>query len=136
MEQKQTIFERMGGTYTLGEDGIYYPDLVVGEDTPHYGKYSSMRKRYLKQHRPALYAQLVLEGKLVAHLNEVDDVCNNRIEQVADAMAEAEGVTEALKAADQLKWVRRMSNIQHRAEETVCRELIYEGEVSHESERP
>ena len=64
MKTKQTIFERMGGTYTLGEDGIYYPNLVLGEDTPHYGKYGGMRKRYLQQHRPALYAQLVLEGKL------------------------------------------------------------------------
>ena len=47
METKQTIFERTGGTYTLGEDGMYYPDLALGEDTPHYGKYGSMRKQYL-----------------------------------------------------------------------------------------
>ena len=126
MEAKQTIFERMGGTYTLGEDGIYYPDLVLGEDTPHYGKYGGMRKRYLKQNRPALYAQLVLKGKLVAHLNEVDDTCNERIEQAANAMAEAEGITEALKAADQMEWVRRMNNIRTRAEDVVCHELIYE----------
>ena len=126
MEAKQTIFERMGGTYTLDEDGIYYPDLVLGEDTPHYGKYGGMRKRYLKQNRPALYAQLVLKGKLVAHLNEVDDTCNERIEQAANAMAEAEGITEALKAADQMEWVRRMNNIRTRAEDVVCHELIYE----------
>ena len=126
MEAKQTIFERMGGTYTLGVDGIYYPDLVLGEDTPHYGKYGNMRKRYLQQHRPALYAQLVLEGKLVAHLNEVDDTCNERIEQAANAMAKAEGITETLKAADQMEWVRRMNNIRSRAEESVCHELIYE----------
>ena len=126
METKQTIFERMGGTYTLGEDGIYYPDLVLGEDTPHYGKYGSMRKRYLQQHRAALYAQLVLEGKLVAHLNKVDDICNERIEQVANAMAEVEGITETLKANDQMEWVRRMNNIRTRAEDVVCHELIYE----------
>ena len=126
METKQTIFARMGGTYTLGEDGNYYPDLVLCEDSPHYGKYGSMRKRYLQQHRPALYAQLVLEAKLVAHLNEVDDTCNERIEQVANAMAEVEGITETLKAADQMEWVRRMESIRSRAEEAVCHELICE----------
>ena len=126
METKQTIFARMGGTYTLGEDGNYYPDLVLCEDSPDYGKYGSMRKRYLQQHRPALYAQLVLEAKLVAHLNEVDDTCNERIEQVANAMAEVEGITETLKAADQMEWVRRMESIRSRAEEAVCHELICE----------
>lgn len=126
MEQKQTIFERTGGTYTLGEDGMYYPDLALGEDTSHYGKYGSTRKQYLQQHKPTLYAQLVLEGKLVAHLNEVDDTCNDRIEQVSNAMAEAEGITETLKATDQMEWVRRMESIRNRAEEAVCHELIYE----------
>ena len=136
METKQTIFERMGGTYTMGEDGIYYPDLALGEDTPHYGKYGYMRKWYLQQHKPARFSQLALTGKLVAHLNKVDNACNERMEQFINEMAQAEGITETLKASDQLEWVRRMSSIQHRGEETVCRELIYEGEVSHESERP
>ena len=126
METKQTIFERMGGTYTLGEDGIYSPDLVLGEDAPRYGKYGGMRKRYLQQHRPALYAQLVLEGKLVAHLNEVDDTCNERLEKAVQGMAKMEGITETLKAADQMEWVRRMESIRSRAEEAVCHELIYE----------
>lgn len=126
METKQTIFERMGGTYTLGEDGIYYPNLVLGEDTPHYSKYGGMRKRYLQQHRPALYAQLVLEGKLVAHLNEVDDTCNERLEQAVQAMAKTEGITETLKATNQLEWVRRMNSIRTSAEKAVCHELIYE----------
>ena len=135
MEQKQTIFERTGGTYTLGEDGMYYPNLALGEDTPHYGKYGGMRKRHLQQHRPALFSQLVLTGRLVAHLNKVDDACNERMERAVDAMAQAEGITETLKASNQLEWVRQMNSIRNRAEEVVCRELIYEGEVSHESER-
>ena len=134
MEQKQTIFERMGGTYTPGEDGMSYPDLALGEDTPLYGKYGYMRKRYLQQHRPALFSRLVLTDNLVAHLNEVDDACNERMEQAINAMAQAEGVTETLKASNQLEWVRCMNSIQHRAEETVCRELFYEGEVPNESE--
>lgn len=62
----------------------------------------------------------------MAHLNEVDDTCNDRIEQVSNAMAEAEGITETLKATDQMEWVRRMESIRSRAEESVCHELIYE----------
>ena len=62
----------------------------------------------------------------MAHLNEVDDTCNDRIEQVSNAMAEAEGITETLKATDQMEWVRRMESIRNRAEEAVCHELIYE----------
>ena len=131
MEQKKSLFKQMGGTYTLGEDGIYYPNLVLGEDTPLYSKYGGMRKRYLQE---PLFSRLVLTGKLVAYLNKVDDICNERMEQAINEMAQAEGVTEELKASNQLEWVRRMNTIQQRAEETVCHELIYEGEVPYESE--
>ena len=123
---KQTIFERTGGTYTLGEDGIYYPDLVLNEAEPRYGKYGSMRRQYLKKHRKTLYADLLLSGKLVEHLNAVDDACNLRLEQAVTALAKAEGVTETLKEENQMEWVRRMNNIVQRAEEAVCYELIYE----------
>ena len=123
---KQTIFERTGGTYTLGEDGIYYPDLVLNEAEPRYGKYGSIRRKYLKQHRKSLYSDLLLSGKLVEHLNAVDDACNHRMEQAVTAMAQAEGVTEALKSENQMEWFRRMNSIEQRAEEAVCHELIYE----------
>lgn len=121
----KTIFERIGVTYTEGEDGLLYPDIVLSEDTPRYGKYGRMRKAFLKEHRPATYSCLILQCKLVAHLNEIDDAAADQIERMEDAMEKAEGVTEALKAADQMEWVRRMNSIHHRAEEIVTRTLIY-----------
>ena len=121
----QTIFERTGGTYTLGEDGISYPDLVLNEAEPRYGKYGSMRRQYLKKHRKTLYSDLLLSGKLVEHLNEVDDACNFRMDQTVTALAQMEGVTEELKADNQMKWIRRMNSIVQRAEEAVCHDLIY-----------
>ena len=124
MEQK-TIFERLGVTYTQGEDGLLYPNLVLSDPEPHYGKYGHLRKRFLQEHRPALYAQLSLTGKLVSHLNEVDTACTELVERVAEEMAQVEGITEALKETDQMEWVRRMNSIQNRAEEAALRDLIY-----------
>lgn len=69
----KSLFEEMGGTYTLGADGMYYPDLELPEEEPHYGKYGRMRLRYLKEHHKMLYNTLLLDGELVKHLNEVDD---------------------------------------------------------------
>lgn len=121
----KTIFERMGVTYTEGADGLLYPDIVLSEDKPRYGKYGRMRKAFLKEHRPATYSCLILQCKLVAHLNEIDDDAADQIERMEDAMEKAEGVTEVLKATDQMEWVRRMNSIHHRAEEIVTRTLIY-----------
>lgn len=86
-----------------------------------------MRKAFLKEHRPATYSALCLKCQMVAHLNEIDDAANEQIERMENAMAKAEGVTEALKASDQMEWVRRMNSIHHRAEESVLQDLIYEG---------
>lgn len=121
-----TIFEQMGVTYTEGADGLLYPDIVLNEDNPRFGKCGRMRKAFLKEHRPATYSCLILQCKLVAHLNEIDVAAADQIERMEGAMAKAEGVTEALKAADQMEWVRRMNSIRHRAEECVIHDLIYE----------
>ena len=67
----------MGGIYTLGADGIYYPNLVSTDEEPHYGKYGIMRKTYLKEHRPAMYSLYMLEDRLMEHLNLVDDALSN-----------------------------------------------------------
>lgn len=123
--EHQKIFERLGVTYTQGEDGILYPNLVLNDPEPHYGKYGHLRKRFLQEHHPALYAQLSLTGKLVAHLNEVDAACMEQVERTAENMVKAEGITEALKETNQMEWVRRMNSIQNRAEETALRDLIY-----------
>ena len=65
----KSTFEKIGGTYTLGADGIYYPNLVSTDEEPHYGKYGMMRKTYLKEHRPAMYSLYMLEDRLTEHLN-------------------------------------------------------------------
>lgn len=121
----KSIFEELGGTYTLGEDGMYYPDLELPEEEPHYGKYGRMRKAYLQEHRKGLYTELLFTGKLVEHLNKVDDTANERMQLLTRQMAEKQHVDEALKAHDQLAWVGAKNNIHHAAEEIVLSELIY-----------
>ena len=121
----KSIFEEMGGTYTLGANGMYYPNLVLSEEEPHYGKYGRMRLRHLKEHRKVLYNTLLLDGELIKHLNEVDDTANQRMDLLTLQMKEQQGVNEALKARDQMAWVGAMNNIHNAAEEIVLSELIY-----------
>ena len=99
----KSTFEKMGGTYTLGADGIYYPNLVSTDEEPHYGKYGMLRKTYLKEHRPAMYSLYILVRQ----------------------MMERQGITEELKARDQMVWVGVVNNIRNTAEEIVLKELIY-----------
>ena len=83
-----SLFEEMGGTYTLGADGMYYPNLELPEEeTPRYGKYGRMRHTYLQEHKTAYYITLLFDGKLVAHLNEIDDAANIQMEQITKQMA-------------------------------------------------
>ena len=121
-----SLFEEMGGTYTLGADGMYYPNLELPEEeTPRYGKYGRMRHTYLREHKKAYYTTLLFDGKLVAHLNEIDDTANARMELLVKQMAVAQGVTEDLKARNQMAWVRAMNNIHNAAEEIIFLELIF-----------
>lgn len=84
-----------------------------------------MRRSYLKEHRKIFYNNYVLEGMLFKHLAEINQACNERLEIIVSAMTKQEGVTEALKAADQMEWVRRMNSIRNRAEEIILTELVY-----------
>ena len=122
----KTIFEEMGGTYR--QVGYYFiPNITLPDDGEYQiGKYGRMRRSYLKKYRKILYNNYVLEGTLFKHLAEIDRACNERIENIVSAMAKQEGVTEALKAADQIEWVRRMNSIRNRAEEIVLHELVYD----------
>ena len=102
------------------------PDLgLTEEEQQPLGKYGRMRLNYLKEHRPGLFSSLLLSGKLMEHLHEIDEACNARLELLIPQMQAAEGVTEELKATDQLEWVRRMNDIRHQVEETLLEELIY-----------
>ena len=121
----KSTFEKMGGTYTLGADGIYYPNLVSTNEEPYYGKYGMMRKTYLKEHRPAMYSLYMLEDRLVEHLNLVDDEAQERMDILVRQMMERHGITEELKARDQMEWVRVVNGIRSRAEEIVLKELVY-----------
>ena len=122
---QKSIFEQCGDTYTQVGDYLL-PDLIIDEtEQQPIGKYGRMRKRYLKEHRPVLFTNLLLSGKLDQHLTEIDRACTERMELLTRQMADREAVTEALKAADQMEWVRRMNNIQNRAEEIVLNELVY-----------
>ena len=102
------------------------PNLILPEEEQSIGKYGRMRRRYLKEHRPVLFSNLILSGKLYQHLAEIDRTCENRLELIIRQIKVQEGVTEKLKADDQMEWIRRMNSIQNRAEEIVLSELVYE----------
>ena len=112
---------------TYHRSGDYLlPNLGLTEEEQRpLGRYGRMRLNYLREHRPALFNSLLLSGKLMEHLHEIDETCNARFELLIPQMQAAEGVTDALKVEDQLEWVRRMNNIHHRIEETLLAELIY-----------
>ena len=121
-----SLFEEIGGTYTLGADVMYYPNPErPEEEAPRYGKYGRMRHTYLREHKKAYYTTLLFDGKLVAHLNEIDDAANTQMELITKQMVKNQGITEALKAQDQMAWVGAMNNIRSAAEEIVLSELIY-----------
>ncbi len=122
----KSIFEQMGGTYTqIGDYLIPNIELPEGHPTP-IGKYGRMREAYLKEYRPGLYTRLILSGKLHEHLAEVERTCNERLDTIIPQMAKAQGVTEAMKARDQLSWIGRMNEIKHSAEESILAEIIFE----------
>ena len=122
---EKSIYEALGGSYTMVGDHRL-PDLTAGKTEPlAIGKYGRMRKRYLKEHRPVLYTNLLVTGRLDQHLAEIDNACEERMELLTRQMASQEGMTEVVKASDQIGWVHRMNNIRNRAEEIVLRELVY-----------
>ena len=122
--EKHIYDEKNGLNYTLC--GNYYlPNLVLNEEEPTYGKYGMLRKQFLKEHRPIRYQNLLLSGKLTAHLNQIDQEVTEQVEVLMKQMAEKQGVNENLKRQDQMRWVRLMNNIKASAEETVSLELVY-----------
>ena len=133
MKTQKSFFERNCGTYTQVGD-VLLPNLVIeeAEQTQAHrpiGKYGRMRNRYLNEHCPTLYSNMLLAGKLFPHLLEIDEACEDQMELLVLQIAKCESVTEALKATDQMKWVRQMNSIRIRAEEIVLHELIYTEEA-------
>lgn len=112
-------------TYTM-KDGYRLPDLLPPQEPETaLGKYGLLRRRYLKEHRKVLFTNLLTSGRLNEYLAEIDRTARQRVEQTVTAMAQAEGVTEELKAVDPMKWVGLMNNLRNAAEGTVLAELIY-----------
>ena len=122
--KKQIYDEKNGMSYTLHGD-YYLPDLVLREEEPTYGKYGMLRKQFLKEHRSARYQYLLLTGKLNEQLNQTDQEAREQVETLMEQMTEKQGVTEELKAQDQMERVRLMNNIKASAEEIVLKNMIY-----------
>lgn len=114
---KKHIYDESNGlSYTLHGD-YYLLDLAVNEEEATYGKYGMLRKQFLKEHRSAKYQHLLLTGKLTEHLNQIDQEAREQMEIFMEQMAEKQGVTEKMKAQDQMEWVRMMNNIKASVEE-------------------
>ena len=112
---------------TYEKNGDYLIPNLIPDNEPEepLTKYGLMHRNYLKEHRRGIYSGLLMEGSLKAHCLERQRQAEERMDLLTEQMAEKEGVTEELKAADQMKWVAKMNNIRHSAEETVLTELIY-----------
>ncbi|HEX3016235.1 MAG TPA: TnpV protein [Caproicibacter sp.] len=112
-------------TYTKNGDYLI-PNLKMDEQPQgELGKYGKMRQKYLKEYHGGMYTALMLEGKLWAHLLEIDRTAQNREERMIKTLAMQRGVNEALKASDQMRWVQEMNSIQMQAEEIIRNDLIY-----------
>lgn len=120
----KTIFEEMGGTYTRVGDYLL-PDLKLPEEEQPIGVWGQRHRRYLKEHRRATYATLLTSGRLNSYLADIDRQAEELFSRLVKQVAEAEGVTEQLKADNQMEWVGGMNNIRSRAMEIVNSELIY-----------
>ena len=121
----KSLYEELGGTYRQVAD-YFIPDIELPERNYEIGKYGRMRHRYLKEHHKIQYTTMILNGTLYDHLEEIDRICNERMETMVVAMKKQQGITEELKARDQLAWVGAMNNIHNAAEEIIPRELVYE----------
>lgn len=124
MEQLPKRIHENGIDYILVGD-YYIPDLKLPEENRPIGKYGRMHKAYLEECCPAWYNSLILSGELWTYLADLNEQAQERLDTIMEQMKAAEGVTEELKAADQMEWLRRVYSIQNRAEEIVCAELIY-----------
>ena len=122
----KTLFEQLGGTYTQTGDYLL-PDLSLPAETQtrNIGVWALRHKRYLKQHHKVLYYNLLTSGKLDSYLADIEEQAQQLFLRLVKELAEKEGVTEQLKSADNMVWVRRMNNIRNRAAEMVNNEVIY-----------
>lgn len=122
---KKTIFEEMGGTYIRHGDYLI-PCLTLPEEEQRFiGVWGQRHKRYLKEHKRAVYITLLTSGRLNSYLADIEEQAQERFERIVEQMKQAQGITEQLKAENQMEWVARMNNIQACAREIVEKEIAY-----------
>ena len=114
------------GIEYVRQGDYYIPNLTVPDETEYQiGKYGSLRRTFLKEHHNWLYSTMLMQGTLLKHLAEIDETCHSTLKDMMSKMAKQEGVTEQLKATDQMAWVQKMNSIKHRAEEVILSEYVY-----------
>ena len=122
---KKTVFEEMGGTYIRQGDYLI-PCLTLPEEEQRFiGVWGQRHKRYLKEHKKVVYITLLTSGRLNSYLADIEEQTQERFERIVEQMKERQGVTEQLKAENQMDWVARMNNIQACAREIVDKEIIF-----------
>ena len=122
---KKTVFEEMGGTYIRQGDYLI-PCLTLPEEEQRFiGVWGQRHKRYLKEHKRTVYITLLTSGRLNSYLADIEEQTQERFERIVEQMKERQGVTEQLKAENQMDWVARMNNIQACARDIVDKEIIF-----------
>ncbi len=122
---KKHIYDGNNGLHYTLVDDYYIPDLKLPEESRPIGRYGRLHREYLKQEHPARYSSLILTGKLWTYLADLNEQAEERLDLIMEQMKAAEGVTEELKARNQLEWVGQMNNIRNRGEEIIKSEMIY-----------
>ena len=123
---KKTIFEEIGGTYIRHGD-YFIPCLTLTEEEQRFiGVWGQRHKRYLKEHKEAVYITLLTSGRLNSYLADIEEQAQERFERLVEQMKQAQGITEQLKVENVLEWIGRMNNIQVCAREIVDKEIIYQ----------
>ena len=126
-EMKKHIYDENNGLWYELIGDYYIPVLTLSsEEQRPIGKWGRMHREYLKEHRPILFNDLILNGQLWTYLADLNEQAQERLSLIIEQMKAAEGVTEDLKAADQMAWVGAMNSIRNRAEEIILREMVYE----------
>ena len=122
---KKTIFEEIGGTYIRQGDYLI-PCLTLPEEEQRFaGVWGQRHKRYLKEHKRVVYITLLTRGRLNSYLADIEEQAQEHFERIVEQMKQAQGITEQLKAENQMEWVERMNNIQACARKVVDKEIIY-----------
>lgn len=125
-EMKKHIYDENNGLWYERIGDYYIPVLTLSSEEQHpIGKWGRMHRDYLKEHRPIRFNDLILSGQLWTYLADLNEQAQERLSLLIEQMKASEGVTEELKAADQMAWVGAMSSIRNRAEEIILREMIY-----------